>query len=330
MSKKRVLLVSVILPTEGGPTGFSRELMRADLGWKVIPFNVGRPPKKKKKDLGQGYKQLLDAGSRRAVWGAMITLFNLVRFPFVLFWERPHIVHINGLNHWPFWEYGIYVLISKICFRRVVYHYHDSFDLFYLPSGRLSKWLIRRILQMSDTLIVLSLKVKKIVLDFMEEGKVYFIPSSVKTSYFSERPESSEKLYGDREKINVLFVGGQYPFRKGISDILKAAPRIIECVPNIHFLFTGGHNVESMLPQIEQMRLSDYISFLGWIPKGDKARLYHSADMLILPSYDEGLPYVIIEALASGLPIVSTSVGGIPEAVEDGINGFIIEPGSEE
>jgi glycosyltransferase involved in cell wall biosynthesis len=49
--------------------------------------------------------------------------------------------------------------------------------------------------------------------------------------------------------------------------------------------------------------------------------------LLILPSYEEGLPYVIIEAMLSGLPVISTSVGGIPEVVKDGVNGFLINPG---
>ena len=55
--------------------------------------------------------------------------------------------------------------------------------------------------------------------------------------------------------------------------------------------------------------------------------MYSSADILLLPSYNEGLPYVIIEALASGLPIISTDVGGIPEVIENGQNGYIIKSG---
>jgi glycosyltransferase involved in cell wall biosynthesis len=69
---------------------------------------------------------------------------------------------------------------------------------------------------------------------------------------------------------------------------------------------------------------------LGWVSDSEKWAIYQKADLLILPSYEEGLPYVIIEAMASGLPIISTPVGGIPEVIKEGINGFLINPGDYE
>jgi glycosyltransferase involved in cell wall biosynthesis len=159
---------------------------------------------------------------------------------------------------------------------------------------------------------------------FMSSNRLVLIPSNVDTSLFRKYYE--QKQYSKR-KIEVLFVAGLYPFRKGILDILKAIPFVIEKNKNISFLFTGGDNVKSVIPKCNEMGITSYVKFLGWVSEEKKLKLYGDSDILILPSYDEGLPYVIIEALASGLPIISTYVGGIPEAVENGTNGFLINPG---
>ncbi len=69
------------------------------------------------------------------------------------------------------------------------------------------------------------------------------------------------------------------------------------------------------------------VEFVGWLSEQEKIELLHSVDIFVLPSYHEGLPYAIIEAMASGLPIVASSVGGIPDVIRNGENGFLIEPG---
>ena len=71
------------------------------------------------------------------------------------------------------------------------------------------------------------------------------------------------------------------------------------------------------------------IEFIGWVSDEKKIQYLNKADAFILPSYNEGLPISILEAMTYGLPIVSTKVGGIPEVLKDGINGFLIEPGNE-
>ena len=69
--------------------------------------------------------------------------------------------------------------------------------------------------------------------------------------------------------------------------------------------------------------------YLGWVSGAEKIDVFNIADIFVLPSYNEGLPISILEAMSYGLPILSTTVGGIPEIVENGVNGFLVEPGDK-
>ena len=80
------------------------------------------------------------------------------------------------------------------------------------------------------------------------------------------------------------------------------------------------------LPAIKN-GLTDIVQFLGWINNEQKTELLKQSDILVLPSYNEGLPIAILEALSYGLPVISTNVGSISEAVIDGTNGFLYTPG---
>jgi glycosyltransferase involved in cell wall biosynthesis len=74
------------------------------------------------------------------------------------------------------------------------------------------------------------------------------------------------------------------------------------------------------------MHLEDYVKFIGQVPNEQIPSLYDAADVLVLPSLSEGFPVTVLEAMASGLPIIATRVGGLPEVIEEGRNGFLVEP----
>ena len=114
--------------------------------------------------------------------------------------------------------------------------------------------------------------------------------------------------------------------RKGQHYIIKALKMFShQDVPNVHFSFVGDGSDRKLLEmEVEQAGLEKYVSFVGISQSVDD--YLDKSDVFILPSEDEGLPMAIIEAMRASLPIVSTPVGGIPEMVEDGNNGLLIEP----
>src|SRR3989442_10337011 len=139
--------------------------------------------------------------------------------------------------------------------------------------------------------------------------------------------------------VTVLFLGNLLLF-KGIGDVIAAAALLLPRHPALRFRFAGRWSRDPMfgisgeqtrtdcLRQIERSGREEAFEFLGEVDRDRIPSLLAEADMLVLPSRDEGLPLVLIEAMAAGIPtIASAGVGAIPEVVAHGETGFLVPPG---
>jgi len=321
-SKPKIMIIGPNLEF-GGVTRYLKDFVQRAQVHEALVFNTARPKKRKIKS-GTGYSEAFNSGVIRTLKGLCITIWNMVRFPFILCKSNAKLVHICGVSFFPFWENTWYILVAKIFRKPVTLHYLGAFDKYYESVGFLHKFLIRASLKLPDMLFLLSDKVRLIMQEFVEPSKLLVLPSSVDTEWFS----SQNRVFPEvSEEIKLLFIGGLDPFRKGIYDLLQAFSKVAASFPKATLVLTGGDSFIEVKSKWESMKLSDRIDFLGWIDDADLPNLYSTCDVLILPSYNEGLPYVIIEALSSGLPIVASDVGGIAEVVTNAENGFIIQPG---
>jgi glycosyltransferase involved in cell wall biosynthesis len=125
---------------------------------------------------------------------------------------------------------------------------------------------------------------------------------------------------------SLLFLG-EVSERKGIYDLLKAVLLLKSKGYNYDVNVVGPGEIFVARDFIEKLDIEDNVSFAGPLRGMDKIEAFSRAWCFVLPSYAEGMPISIIEAFAAGLPVISTTVGGIPELVTDGINGYICEPG---
>jgi glycosyltransferase involved in cell wall biosynthesis len=96
---------------------------------------------------------------------------------------------------------------------------------------------------------------------------------------------------------------------------------------NWHATLAGGGAIELYRRKAENLELLSRVDFPGWVDQRRACALLTASDVLVLPSYDEGLPLVILEALTAGVPVVCSPVGAIPEVLEDGKSAFFVEPG---
>ncbi len=131
----------------------------------------------------------------------------------------------------------------------------------------------------------------------------------------------------DPEFPYALTVGRLSP-GKGLETLLACAPEIFQRYPNFRFLLAGQGPLENWLrKQIERIGLAENILLLGQITNRERlAELYRGASLYIHPSHYEGLPTVILEAMACGCPVIATKTGGIPDVVEAGKNGLLVSP----
>lgn len=124
----------------------------------------------------------------------------------------------------------------------------------------------------------------------------------------------------------VLYVG-RMRTRKAVAVLLEAFSRVLKNYPRASLILAGnGEHREALERRVQTLGLDRSIRFLGAVPREQMGRWYDAADIFCLPSIYEGFPLVILEAMAAGLPVVSTTVSGIPEAVEEGVTGLLVEP----
>jgi glycosyltransferase involved in cell wall biosynthesis len=134
----------------------------------------------------------------------------------------------------------------------------------------------------------------------------------------------------EEDKKIVLFVGRLY-HRKGLEILLHSIVAVLAEFNDVQFVIsgTGFKKKELSLRQLaKDLKIEDHVKFLGYVPDERLPFLYSASDIFVLPAIYENFPFAILEAQSSGLPVISTKVGGIPEFLVNNENGFIIEPGN--
>ena len=114
---------------------------------------------------------------------------------------------------------------------------------------------------------------------------------------------------------------------KGIQFMIRALPAILEQCPEVHYLIVGdGQHSASLVDLVAALTIKDRVTFAGH--RTDIPDLLACCDIFVLPTLKDALPTVLIEALAAGKPIVASDVGGVPEIIENGVNGLLVSPGN--
>lgn len=137
---------------------------------------------------------------------------------------------------------------------------------------------------------------------------------------------SLRRTFGIRGFV-VVFVG-RHERTKGYLDLLRAIKIVRDHGIEAHLLAIGNtpdSDSEELRATIKELDLATHVTDLG--PRTDRIAYLAAADVIALPSYREGFPLALLEGMAAGLPVVATTIGGIPELVEDGQQGFLVHPG---
>lgn len=153
-------------------------------------------------------------------------------------------------------------------------------------------------------------------------NRVYTIHKSIDLNLYI----NPSKMINSDHPPRILFVGGNMQ-RKGLPTLISAAPQIIETFPNCEFLIVGKDKAENKLKTItKKIGVNDHFIFLGWKDQQQLIQLYRNANVFVLPSLTEAFGVVILEAMACGIPVIASNVGGIPEIITNGENGITIPP----
>ena len=302
-SNKKIVMIGASFTTRGGVTSVVNNYRQAGLfkEWPIVYIETHVDGNKLEK---------------------LIVAFSaLLRFAIMLLQRKVVLLHAHTAERTSFWRKSIFMLIAFSVRCPVIFHSHaPEFTQFYFKeNGPIARWFVRFILDHAARVIVLSSQWKTAFSAITKNPNIVCIFN----------PVAAEGAVGlpQQQRAPILLFLGRLGERKGIYDLVEAVAKARLNFPDVQLLCGGDGDLDGIAKRIEEMGISRSVRILGWVTGEEKQRLLAEAAVYVLPSYNEGLPMSVLEAMAAGLPVITTTVGGIPDAVQDNVEGYLLEPG---
>lgn len=265
------------------------------------------------------FKCITNSGGKNKWYKLFKVVSSLLHTYFILIFDKNiQIVHIHTASYNSFKRSAWFVKTAKFFKKKVILHIHGGgFKEYYSTK---SQW-ITSVLNKCDVVITLSESWKLFYHDITSCPHIYIVENIVEFPTLQQVAKDG--------KIHLLFLG-LIAESKGIFDLLEAIVQYRDVLNNKVYLHIGGNGKIDVLKDfIKQYNIQNIVTYEGFVSGEKKIELFNQADVYILPSYAEGLPVSILEAMSYKLPILSTLVGGIPEIVQTNINGILFQPGDK-
>ena len=249
-----------------------------------------------------------------------VLLFSIVSFIRFYFTKRNYdIYHIHTASYGSTFRKGWYVHAAKKWRKKVILHIHGAeYMIFYERSNKKEK--IRSILNAADKVIALSDEWKR------KFDKTFGLTNCIVLENGIDMERLRPAITSYQEHPHTFVSLGRLGERKGTYDLITAIEQSKTEVPDIKCYLAGDGEIEKCKELCKQKKLENNIVIVGWADFDKKLELLKKSSVLVLPSYNEGLPMAILEGMACGKAIISTTVGAIPEVVKVG-NGILVQPG---
>lgn len=238
--------------------------------------------------------------------------------------HRVLLIHLHTAAYGSFWRKGLFVALGRLFDVPIVLHIHSGeFSQFYIKKcGRWRQSIVRWIMRNSDCVLCLTPTWQIALREIEPHANLQILPNPVVTTRF--RGHQCE--VGPVQPRCILFLG-QLRKEKGIFDLLRAWSAVLREWPQASLVMAGDGNVEAVRTEANKLDITSSVILPGWVTGDVKQEWLNRADILVLPSYAEGLPMSVLEAMASGIAVVATRVGGIPDLIEHGVHGLLVEAG---
>ncbi|MBY0236626.1 MAG: glycosyltransferase family 4 protein [Burkholderiaceae bacterium] len=229
------------------------------------------------------------------------------------------LVHIHVASGFSFWRKALYVWTLRVAGVPFILHLHGgNFVEFYRASSALAQRFIRTSFGRAARVMVLSQTWVGRMAPIVDRNACVAIGNPVATWPAKQREPRPVRRF--------LFLG-RFERDKGLAELLAAFSEVFRLHPDVELLLGGEGDVAS----IEQVAaklpgLRAAIKLLGWVGGDAKRQAFDAADVFVLPSYIEGLPVAMLEAMSCVMPVVVTPVGSIPEVVTNRISGLLVAP----
>ncbi len=284
-------------------------------------------------DLARQYKMIpLDNSKRtppdRPLWQGIRSQLGLLwKLNRLLARHRPELVHVHTCSGLTFYRTIVDMLLVRLYRMPVILHIRGGrFEEFLNGRSGIGRRVVRWALVSADSVIALSPMWAERLLAFDPRISVQVVANGVLLPE-GPRPQTPTA------RIRIVFVGTTQR-AKGVDDLIEALSRLPrQTRRRLDVRIIGpdpGGRIDELQAQAEQHGLSENVVFTGQLSSEEVKRELRRAAIFTLPSYAEGLPNALLEAMALGLPAVVGSVGAVPEVIDHGVSGFLVRPGDIE
>lgn len=236
-------------------------------------------------------------------------------FRFLVKLPKYDIVHVNMASDSSYYRKSVFIRTAKACHKKVIIHQHGgNFPEFYEKelSGR-GRRSVQKVLSMGDAFLVLGTAWRDFFGTIIEKDRITVLPNALSI------PKREEKRYGAHK---ILYMG-RLCKTKGIGELLTVIPRIRDRYPDVRLYLAGIWEDGELKEQAASLK--EYVTDLGWIGGEEKQRYLKECDIFVLPSYFEGQPVSVLEAMAYACGIVTTRTGSIPDMITENETGLFAE-----
>lgn len=298
--RMKILMLGPDRGVHGGISGVVNNYYEAGLDRKIELRYIGT---------------MVEGSRARKLWQAIKAY---LQFLFAL--PKYDIVHVNVASDSSYYRKSVFIKTAHFFRKKIVIHQHGGdFEKFYYQDlGEKGRRGVQRVFRMADAFLVLAPVWKTFFGKIIGEEKITVLPNSISIS------AKKQKRYGQHK---MLFLG-RLCREKGIRELFFCIPALCEKYPDLK-LYLGGIWEDESLKK-EAQRYPEQIEWLGWITGEQKQKYLEECDIFVLPTYFEGQPVSVLEAMAASCAVVVSETGGIPMMIDGEVNGIFVKPQNRE